>query len=96
MAKINAPNKQYNGISASVVFTKGVGESDNPILLDWFKTHGYEVEEIDHDPPKEPEKFDGWDIDQLKGYAEEHSIDIGQASSVNGIIKKITEAEKEA
>ncbi|PKM69175.1 MAG: hypothetical protein CVU95_00915 [Firmicutes bacterium HGW-Firmicutes-2] len=44
MAKIIAPNKQYNGVSAGVAFANGTGESDNPVLLDWFKSKGYEVE----------------------------------------------------
>jgi hypothetical protein len=47
------------------------------------------------EPPKEPSKFEGMDVDQLKTYAGEHGIDIGNATSVNGIIKKITEAEKD-
>jgi hypothetical protein len=98
MAKIYAPNKQYNGISASVAFAKGVGETDNPTLLDWFRNHGYEVEETqeekDQDPPKEHSKFDGMDVDQLKVYAAEHGIEIGNSTSVNGILKKITDAEK--
>jgi hypothetical protein len=98
MAKIYAPNKQYNGISASVAFAKGVGETDNPTLLDWFRSHGYEVEEAqeekDQNPPKEPGKFDGMDVDQLKVYAAEHNIEIGNSTSVNGILKKITDAEK--
>lgn len=48
------------------------------------------------EPMKEPSKFDGMDIEQLKIYAGENGIDIGNANSVNGIIKKITEAEKKA
>nr|DAK77433.1 MAG TPA: 50S ribosomal protein L20 [Caudoviricetes sp.] len=47
MAKVYAPNKDYNGVTASVPFTNGVGFSSNPYLLDWFKEHGYEVEEED-------------------------------------------------
>ena len=98
MAKIYAPNKQYDGISASVAFAKGVGETDNPTLLDWFRGHGYTVEEPQEekklDSPKEPGKFDGMDADQLKVYAAEHSIEIGNSTSVNGILKKITDAEK--
>lgn len=42
-----------------------------------------------------PSKFEGLDVEQLKAYATERGIDIGNSSSVNGIIKKITEAEKE-
>ena len=45
MAKIYAPNKQYDGISASVKFTNGVGVTESPLLKEWFLTHGYMVEE---------------------------------------------------
>ena len=45
MAKIIAPNKEYAGISAGVSFTKGEASTDDPHLIDWFETHGYEVVE---------------------------------------------------
>jgi len=45
MAKVFAPNKQYNGISAGVTFVNGVGETTDPYLLSWFKDKGYQVEE---------------------------------------------------
>lgn len=45
MTKIYAPNKQYNGVSASVVFVNGIGETEDDYLLEWFKDHGYDVEE---------------------------------------------------
>lgn len=45
MAKIMSPNKEYNGVSALVTFVDGVGETDDPNLIEWFKKHGYEVEE---------------------------------------------------
>lgn len=44
MAKIYAPNKAYNGMSATVRFINGQGETDNPKLLKWFKSRGYKVE----------------------------------------------------
>lgn len=44
--KIFAPNKQYTGTSASVPFCNGVGETEDPCLLHWFKSHGYEVEDL--------------------------------------------------
>ena len=47
--KIYSPNKDYTGISASVPFCGGVGETDNPRLIQWFKDHGYTVEEIKPD-----------------------------------------------
>lgn len=42
--KIYAPVKDANGVWASVRFVNGVGETDNPKLIEWFKTHGYKVE----------------------------------------------------
>ncbi len=62
--KIYAPNKQYTGTSASVPFCNGVGETNDPRLLRWFRSHGYEVEDLPsekseaetEDPGKEPDK----------------------------------------
>ena len=48
--KIKSPNKDYTGVSASVPFCNGVGETEDPYLIQWFKDHGYEVEET---PEKE-------------------------------------------
>ena len=41
--KIYAPNKDANGVYASVSFVNGVGETDNPHLIEWFRSHGYHV-----------------------------------------------------
>lgn len=41
--KIFAPVKGINGVYASVRFVDGVGETDNPHLIEWFKNHGYKV-----------------------------------------------------
>lgn len=43
--KIYSPNKEYTGISASVPFCNGTGETDDPHLIEWFKEHEYTVEE---------------------------------------------------
>lgn len=43
--KVIAPNRDYTGVSASVTFVGGVGETDNPHLIRWFKDHGYTVED---------------------------------------------------
>lgn len=45
MAKIYAPNKQYTGLSASVMFVNGVGETSDPHLIKWFRERGYKVVE---------------------------------------------------
>ncbi|WP_313347499.1 hypothetical protein [Lacrimispora sp.] len=54
--KVFAPNKQYTGMSASVSFCNGVGETEDPRLLHWFKSHGYEVEYLAElgDPAEDP------------------------------------------
>lgn len=44
MAKITAPNAKYNGVSASVTFSDGIGNTNNPNLIEWFKSHGYKVD----------------------------------------------------
>ncbi len=95
MAKIYAPNKQYTGITASIGFAKGVGETSDPYLIDWFKSHGYEVEEeAKVDNESDENEFKGKSVEELKAYAEEHCIDIGNSTSINGILKKIQEAQK--
>ena len=50
MAKIYSNNKQYNGISASVNFVNGVGESNLSYLLSWFQENGYTIIEDKRDP----------------------------------------------
>lgn len=53
MAQIIAPNKDYTGESASVTFVKGVGETSDAYLIEWFKEHGYTViEEAEEVPPE--------------------------------------------
>ena len=57
MAQIIAPNKDYNGESASVTFVKGVGETSDAYLIEWFREHGYTVieDEAAEVPPEAPE-----------------------------------------
>lgn len=43
--KIYAPVKHATGTWASVRFVNGIGETDNPRLIEWFRTHGYTLEE---------------------------------------------------
>ncbi len=43
--KIYAPVKDANGIYASVRFVNGVGETNNTALVEWFRKHGYRVDE---------------------------------------------------
>lgn len=68
MAQIIAPNKDYNGESASVTFAKGVGETSDAYLIEWFKEHGYtvieEAEEVQPEvPPVAPEEDPATDVE---------------------------------
>ena len=53
--KIYSPNKEYTGVSASVPFCNGMGETEDPHLIKWFKDHGYKVDEESNAEPKEEE-----------------------------------------
>lgn len=54
--KIYAPVKDANGIYASVRFVNGVGETNNPALIEWFRKHGYRVENVADNGKKVDEK----------------------------------------
>lgn len=41
--KIYAPVKDFNGCRNTVRFVNGVGETNDPRLIPWFRTHGYKV-----------------------------------------------------
>ena len=102
VAKVICPNREYNGISATVAFVNGVGETENPRLLDWFREKGYRVEAAEKaaTPPQIPPGVNpelvGKTVEELKAYAAEKGHDIGNATSVNGILKKIAALEKAA
>lgn len=50
------------------------------------------LEEVKHDGQVSP--FAEMSLEDLKAYAAEHNIDIGKASTEEGIIKKIEEAQQ--
>lgn len=105
MAKVYTPNEKYTGISATVVFVSGVGETNDADLLAWFARNGYKIEQTvaDNNADKSPDNEQGNDgkqelkdkpIEYLIVYATEHNIDLGQATTHAGILKKIQEAER--
>ncbi|MFB6364253.1 hypothetical protein ACFCP7_09340 [Paenibacillus elgii] len=78
MAKIFSPNTQYTGLSASVMFINGVGETSDPNLLEWFRDHGYIVEEEAMEEPAAfgPKPLEDMTLAELKEYAEKNQIDL--------------------
>lgn len=55
MAKIKAPNADYNGVSASLTFVKGEAETEDKWLIEWFKNNGYEVDNSEAEKKAEEE-----------------------------------------
>lgn len=55
--KIYTPVKGFNGKRASVEFKNGVGETDNPDLIAWFRANGYGLEETPVETPVEEVKI---------------------------------------
>lgn len=94
MAKIIAPVK-FTGIRAGILFVNGVANTENEWLMQWFKTHGYAVET---DVPEEATEekgtfstFENLSVEELTVYAVENGINIGRATTHEGILKKILE-----
>ncbi|OCA99391.1 hypothetical protein [Clostridium beijerinckii] len=93
--KIIAPNKSYTGVSASVAFSKGVGETEDEHLVEWFKEHGYDVVEEDTQVKIVEKSLDEMTVEELVAYAAEKGIDIGKSTSQSGIIEKINTAQQD-
>ncbi|MGF9913732.1 hypothetical protein ABEX47_03355 [Paenibacillus ehimensis] len=91
MAKIYAPNTQYTGLSASVMFINGVGETSDPNLLEWFRDHGYIVEEETTEEPAAfgPTPFEDMTLAELKEYAEKNQIDLKGLTKKDDILAAI-------
>lgn len=53
--EILAPNKNYNGTTATIPFIAGTGFTDDAHLIKWFKENGYKVQEKP-EVLQEPEK----------------------------------------
>ena len=96
--KIYAPVKDTNGVHASVRFVNGVGETDNLHLIEWFRSHGYGVEEanlviepqndeveVENDEVKTVE-FEDMTPNELRDWA--------KANGFGGQIKNIRNKEK--
>ena len=87
MAKVYSPNKNYDGITAGVQFSNGIGESDDKYILGYLKSKGYKVEE---------NKKDDIDIEleELKREATELNINFRANIGKDKLKEKIEEAKK--
>lgn len=84
--KIYAPVKDFNGWRGNVRFVNGVGETDNPQQIEWFRTNGYKVPIVDEDVKIENHPIDTPDLvddepdfesmtpNELRDWAKEHGL----------------------
>lgn len=74
--KIYAPVKDFNGKRGNVQFVNGVGETDDPKQIEWFRTHGYDVPIEDEEqnlvfsPQAETVVVEEDETVEMMGYAE--------------------------
>ncbi len=92
MAKIYTKNKNYSGYTASVKFNQGVGETNDPYLIEWFRAAGFEVVFT--------EQVEGVDLakmkkDELIALAEEKGLEVNQKMTKDQIIDLIEAEEAE-
>ena len=90
--KIYAPVKDATGVWCSVYFKNGVGETKNPHLIEWFRTHGYRIEgEVEKESTvvvtesTEPD-FEAMSVDELRAWM--------KANGLGGKVKNIKNKEK--
>lgn len=95
-------NPSFCGQDAGgVQFAQGQALIDECPLVEWFREHeGYSVREVEPDGDKveaecevESDKFGTMKLEELKAYANENGIDIGEATKKANILEIIREAE---
>lgn len=78
MTTIKAPVAGFSGRRAGVVFVDGEAQSDDEAALAYFRRHGYIIgDEQDESGPKTVESMN---VAELRAYAEDHGIDLGDAT----------------
>lgn len=83
---VEAPVKDFCGVGAAgIQFAYGKAEVAEGWVLDWFKEHNYTVTE--KNPAADP--LDKMKLDELKAYAAEKGIDLGEATKKDEILAAI-------
>lgn len=94
--------KKFTGVYLSVLFAGGEGQTDCDYLAERFQAKGLTVTE---NAPEAPEAKDpasaekqiaDMTVAELKTYAKEHEIDLGDAAKKPDILAAIQAAEAEA
>jgi hypothetical protein len=93
LTKIYAPNKEYTGVSASVYFVDGVGETDDPHLIQWFERSGYTIEGTsEHEADNEHVTIEEMIATELRDLAREKGIK-GYSNMTRNQLLKALEVE---
>jgi hypothetical protein len=90
MVKIICQNKSYSGVSASVTFVNGIGETDDPRLITWFREKGYTVENGHMIEDDTETALKDMTVKRLQAFAAEKGIDITGLRSKADILDAIT------
>lgn len=98
MAIIKTKVPTFNGYRASVLFKNGVGQTNDTRLIEWFRTHGYTVEDVVDVKPKD-EKVDDEPVNdiehmnftELKKVAKTRGVAIGNIKDKEKLIAKLKE-----
>ena len=94
MAIIKTKVPSTNGYRASVLFVDGVGKTDDPRLIEWFKRHGYIVEtetSVAKEVVAESIALESLDINELKALAKARGVFFGNTKDRNKMIEKLKE-----
>lgn len=87
MARVYSPNEKYDGITAGVQFSNGVGEATDKYILNYLKEKGYRVEENKENEVDE-------ELEKLKKEAAELNINFRANIGKDKLKEKIEEAKK--
>lgn len=96
MARITAPTQGFNGSIGDVRFTDSVAITDDIAVIGYCQGAGYVVEYDDAEPQGPqgaPEK--SWTVAQLKAWASEHAVDLGEATKKDDILAVILDPNTE-
>lgn len=90
--KAKTPNMVWDSANNRPLckFVKGVFETNDEAVAEKLKGMGYEVT---GEADAVEKSIDKMNLDELKAYAAEHNIDLGEATKKADILKVIQEAE---
>ena len=97
--KIYAPVKDFSGWRNNIRFVNGVGTTDDPQLIEWFKSRGYRVEaqRVEMLPTaleKEPEMLENGNQPDFDSMTPNELRDWAKANGLGTKIKNIRNKEK--